>query len=187
MDLSNRQMALNLAAHAAHSPGASAAATDIVSAAAAFLAFLEPSEKVIDAPKAKTGKKSADTSASAKTSSSDAPASTGSQQRAVTDASGSDTTDSEKTNSGDLDFFGEDEKPAAKKEEKKAKAATLDNVREKLVEVQTALKHKDHAIALLAKHTVPKGTKALSALPEANYAALIAEGDASIKAGKVAA
>lgn len=89
--------------------------------------------------------------------------------------------------SGDLDFFGEDEKPAAKKEEKKAKAATLDNVREKLVEVQTALKHKDHAIALLAKHTVPKGTKALSALPEANYAALIAEGDASIKAGKVAA
>lgn len=82
------------------------------------------------------------------------------------------------------DLFGEETAPVV--EEKKAPKLTIENVKAALVEVQTKLKHKDHALALLAKHTVPKGTKVLSGLPESAYAALIAEAAASIKAGKVA-
>ncbi len=90
---------------------------------------------------------------------------------------------SESTDKETDDLFGE-EKP--KEEVKKAKAATMEDVRAALVQVQTALKHKDHALKLLGKHTVPKGTQVLSKLPEANYAALIAEAAESVKAGKVA-
>jgi len=71
-------------------------------------------------------------------------------------------------------------------EEKKAPKLTIENVKAALVSVQTALKHKDHALKLLGKHTVPKGEAVLSKLPESAYAALIAEAAASVKAGKVA-
>jgi hypothetical protein len=80
------------------------------------------------------------------------------------------------------DLFGE-ETPAV--EEKKVVKATIDQVKAVLVSVQTALKHKDHAIAVLKKHTVPKGEAVLSKLPESAYAALIAEAAATVKAGKV--
>lgn len=81
------------------------------------------------------------------------------------------------------DLFGEEAAPEVKEE--KAKKLTIDDVKAALVAVQTALKHKDHALTLLSKHTVPKGEKVLSKLPEANYAALIKEADSAIKAGKV--
>jgi hypothetical protein len=79
------------------------------------------------------------------------------------------------------DLFGEEKAPV--KEE--TKKATIEQVKAALVSVQTALKHKDHALKILGKHTVPKGEAVLSKLPESAYAALIAEAAASIKAGKV--
>lgn len=170
METTNKYLALSLAAGIA-----GITIKDMVPTATEFLAFLDGEGAA--APKA-AGKSAAK---KAVTESADAP-----DADATPADDASPPAKDAPAAGGDLDFFGEDEKPA-KEEKKKVKAATLEQVREKLVEVQTALKHKDHAIALLSKHTVPKGTKALSALPEANYAALIAEGDASIKAGKVAA
>lgn len=128
-----------------------------------------PKIEVTDAPKRTRGK--------AATAAETSPATTAPAARVAENAPAK-----EAATAATDDLFGSDE-PV--KEEKKEPKFTIDNVKAKLVEVQTALKHKDHAIALLAKHTVPKGTKVLSALPEANWGALIAEADVSIKAGKV--
>lgn len=78
------------------------------------------------------------------------------------------------------DLFGDSDKAAdkpaeTKKEEtKKVKPPTQDDVRNALVEVQTALKSKDAAVEILAKHTTGN-VKVLSKLPESAYAALIKE------------
>lgn len=85
-------------------------------------------------------------------------------------------------------FSGEPAKPTEtpKKEEaaKKVKPPTQDDVRAALVAAQTALKSKDKAVDILAKHTTG-GERVLSKLPEANFAALIKEcNEAAAKAPK---
>jgi hypothetical protein len=130
-----------------------------------------PKSETTDAPKATRQRK---TSTAAAPSTAEAVTPAVEKAEPVVTASTSDAeTD---------DLFGE-ETPVV--EEKKVVKATIDQVKAALVSVQTALKHKDHAIALLSKHTVPKGEKVLSKLPESAYAALIAEAAECVKAGKV--
>jgi hypothetical protein len=82
------------------------------------------------------------------------------------------------------DLFGEEEKPTETQEIKKAKALTQDDVRAALVAAQTALKSKDLAVDILAKHTTGNA-RVLSKLPESAFAALIKEcNDAVAKAPK---
>ena len=61
----------------------------------------------------------------------------------------------------------------------KAKAATMDDVRAKLVAVQTHFGKKDEAMKLLAKYS-----PVLSGLKEADYAKLIEDCDAALKKPK---
>lgn len=94
--------------------------------------------------------------------------------------------DPEATASKDDDLFGEEEKPAAppetKKAEPKAKKLTLDDVRAALVAAQTALKSKDKAVALL---TEVAGAAVLSKLKEEDFGKLIGMcNDAVAKAPK---
>lgn len=149
--------------------------TDVLAAAASYAVFLAGN----DVPKEEAPKATRQSRKTTATAATDTASNA--QQTAVETSSVATASPSDKETD---DLFGNDE--PAKVEEKKAPKLTIDNVKAKLVEVQTALGHKDHAIALLAKHTVPKGTKVLSSLPEGSWAALIAEADKSIKAGKVA-
>ncbi len=138
----------------------------------------EKQEKT-DAPKATRQRR---TTASGATASETAPSTTATTatDQAANTAKSEPVVDKETD-----DLFGDAE--PAKEEKKAAPKLTIENVKAALVSVQTALKGKDHALALLAKHTSPKGTKVLSALPESSWAALIAEADVAVKAGKVSA
>jgi hypothetical protein len=80
------------------------------------------------------------------------------------------------------DLFGEDPKTEPVKEEK-AKAATIEDVRNALVEAQTALGGKDHAIAILVKFTT-NADKALAKLPESKYGDLIKACASAVAASK---
>jgi len=132
-----------------------------------------PKTEVTDAPKATRRRTTA--AGAAEKESAPSTTATSATEAAVSTAKSDPETD---------DLFGEEAAPVV--EEKKAPKLTIENVKAALVSVQTALKHKDHALKLLGKHTVPKGEAVLSKLPESAYAALIAEAAASVKAGKVA-
>lgn len=73
-----------------------------------------------------------------------------------------------KTDKETDDLFGDD--PAPEVKEEKAKEVTMDDVRAKLVEVQTKFKHKDHALACL-KHV--SGGVILGGLKKEDYAKLV--------------
>lgn len=122
---------------------------------------------------------------SSKARSTESPPASASTETKPTDSTEGSVSEPSAVPSNDEDLFGEEEqKPTAAKEE--VKAPTLDQVRAKMVELQTTLKSKDLALELLQRFTKEKG-KVLSALPEENYAKLIAAASASIKAGKLLA
>jgi hypothetical protein len=139
--------------------------------ASAPVTGLPPKTETTDAPKA-TRQRKTSTAAAPSTAEAVTPAVEKAEPAAAVSSSDPETDD----------LFGE-ETPAV--EETKVVKVTIEQVKAALVSVQTALKHKDHAIAILKKHTMPKGEAVLSKLPESAYAALIAEAAASVKAGKV--
>lgn len=175
--MEQREIALHCAIeHARINP----AATDILADAAAYLAFLQGAPVTTGAGEAAAPKETRKrrTTAAGATDTASVQSATATN---VTEADASTA----KSDPATDDLFGEETAPVV--EEKKAPKLTIENVKAALVEVQTKLKHKDHALTLLGKHTVPKGTKVLSGLPEANWAALIAEAAVSVKNGRVAA
>jgi hypothetical protein len=176
--MSNRYLALELAARSSASLGNSGSVTDV---ARAYLAFLDgETASVGEAPAASSGKKSRAKPAAATAAATDtAPVKSaaeedlfGSASEATTPAksptaSTTSTATKAASPSEDDDLFGEKAAPA-----KETPKATIEQLRKALTECQTKHGHKDHALGVLKKFT-RDGNPTISTLDEAKYQAVI--------------
>lgn len=124
-------------------------------------------EKIASAPKADLAPASPKRSSKAQsTESPKASASAETKPAEDTVASASEASSTSSSDKETDDLFGDPE-PA---KEEKVKEVTIDDVRAKLVEVQTKFKHKDHALACLKKIS---GGMVLSGLKKEDHGKLV--------------